>query len=374
MHAPRLVLLVALFTTSLAAAADDFADLKLAPHVEKLPSDRMGPFVKLGDGSLLTIDGTSAFTSRDGGKTWAESAAIFPQDEPFLISNERALLRKKNGVIVLAFMNLATRSKQYWVKETNEFTDDIRLDVWTVRSTDDGRTWTDAQRIQDGYCGAIRSMVEAADGTIVVEAQNILRNPSRHMTTAYTSRDDGKSWTPSQFVGPDGEKRPYFDIGGHGHHDGAIESCLAVLNDGRIWMLIRTGHDYFWQAFSHDNGATWTDIGRTTIDASSAPGQLLRLSDGRLVLVWNRLYPEGKTEYPRKELPWHKVPSSYHREELSLAFSGDDGKTWSKPTIIARRDPGKWVSYAYLFEPTPGELWVTTMQGGLRARIRTADF
>lgn len=366
--------LIVVLSSSLAVAVDPVAEPTLAPGVEKLPSDRMGPFLKLGDGSYLTVDGTSAFTSTDGGKTWNETAAIFPKDQPFLISNERALLRKKNGTIVLAFMNLATRSKQYWVKETNEFTDDIRLDVWTARSTDEGKTWTDAQCIQPGYCGAIRAMVEAADGTIVVESQNILRNPSRHMTTAYTSRDDGRTWAPSTFVGSDGEKRSYFDIGGHGHHDGAVESTIIPLTDGRIWMLIRTGHDFFWQAFSKDNGATWTDIGPTTIDASSAPGQLHRLADGRLVLFWNRLYPEGKTEYERKGMPHHKVPSSYHREELSMAFSSDDGKTWTKPTIVARSGPGLRVSYPYLFEPTPGELWITTMQGGLRARIKTADF
>lgn len=371
MHRFAPVLLLCLAST---AAAQNAADLQLAPNVEPLPSDRMGPFIKLGDGSFLTVDGTGAFTSRDGGKTWEETAAIFPKDGEFLISNERALLRKKNGVIVLAFMNLKARSKKYWVPETNEFPSDIQLDVWSVRSTDEGKTWTDATIVQSGYCGAIRAMVEAPDGTIVLESQNILRDPSRHMTTAYTSADDGKTWTPAMFDSADGKKLPYFDIGGHGHHDGAVESTLIPLTDGRIWMLIRTGHDYFWQAFSSDNGATWKDIGRTDIDASSSPGQLHRLADGRLVLLWNRLYPEGQTEYDRKGMPHHKVPASYHREELSMAFSADDGKTWSKPTAIARAPKGKRASYPYLFEPTPGELWITTMQGGLRAKIDVEKF
>jgi hypothetical protein len=330
----------------------------------------MGPFVKLGDGSFLTVDGTSAFTSRDGGKTWRESAAVLPK-EGFLISNERALLRKKSGVIVLAFMNLATRSKTYWVPATNEFPDDIKLDVWSVRSRDDGATWDEPVLVQKGYCGAIRAMVEAADGSIVLAAQNILRNPSRHMATCYTSGDDGTTWAPSMFVTADGAKLPYFDIGGHGHHDGAVEATLAPLKNGRLWMLIRTGHDYFWEATSNDNGLTWVDIRKSDIDASSSPGQLLRLADGRLVLLWNRLYPEGKTEYERKGMPWHKVPATYHREELSIAFSSDDGRTWTKPKVVARAPAGKRASYPYLFEPTPGELWITTMQGGVRAKLNT---
>jgi len=365
---------VALVVASTVVSAQTSSEPQLSPMLQKLPSDRMGPIVKLADGSYLTVDGTSAFTSTDGGATWTELAAILPS-EGFKISNERALLRKRNGTLVLAFMNLATRSKEYWVKETNEFPADIRLEVWAVRSTDEGRTWTDAQCVQrDGYCGAIRTMIEAADGTIVLGAQNIVRDPSRHVITAYRSTDDGRSWQPATFQDEHGKLGPHFDIGGHGHHDGAIEPTMIALKDGRLWMLIRTGHDFFWQTYSADHGATWSFPQKSEIGASSAPGMLHRLADGRIALVWNRLYPEGKNDYERKEMPWHKVPSCYHREELSLATSGDEGATWSKPTVIARRGPGQWVSYPYLFEPTPGELWITTMQGGLRAKMAANDF
>lgn len=35
--------------------------------------------------------------------------------------------------------------------------------------------------------------------------------------------------------------------------------------------------------------------------------------------------------------------------------------------------PGGRVSYPYLYERRPGELWITTMQGGLRMKLRVAD-
>jgi hypothetical protein len=365
--------LVGITTLATAGAEEPPADLKLAPQLEKLPTDRMGPFVKLPDGAYLTVDGTFAFISRDEGKTWTQGAAILPK-EGFQISNERALLRKKNGTLVLAFMNLATRGKQYWVKETNSFPADINLETWAVRSTDDGKTWKDAQCIAKGYCGAIRSMVEAADGTIVLGAQNIALTPAHHVLTGFTSPDDGHTWHPSSFTDPKGNKAPQLDLGGHGHHDGLVEPTLITLKDGRIWMLVRTGLDYFLEIFSSDSGVTWGPSRFSQIDASAAPGMLHRMADGRILLVWNRLYPEGKTEYPRRGLPWHTVPASYHREELSLAFSSDEGATWSTPKIVARRDSGKWVSYPYLFEPSPGHLWLTTMQGGLRAHFKAADF
>ncbi len=69
---------------------------------------------------------------------------------------------------------------------------------------------------------------------------------------------------------------------------------------------------------------------------------------------------------------WSEVPVSNHREELSIALSEDDGKSFTKPTVIARQRGG-WLSYPRIFENRPGELWLTTMQGGLRLRLSEAD-
>ena len=40
--------------------------------------------------------------------------------------------------------------------------------------------------------------------------------------------------------------------------------------------------------------------------------------------------------------------------------------------MILARQKGKWLSYAYVFEPKPGVLWITTMQGGLRLEVDEA--
>jgi len=63
------------------------------------------------------------------------------------------------------------------------------------------------------------------------------------------------------------------------------------------------------------------------------------------------------------------VPASWHREELSLAFSEDDGASWSEPVVVLRVQRGAGASYPYMFEPTPGELWLCT-RFGERAALR----
>ena len=102
-----------------------------------------------------------------------------------------------------------------------------------------------------------------------------------------------------------------------------------------------------------------------------------------MILVWNRRFPEGTDQYPSRggDRQWSEVAASNHREELSISFSENDGNTWSEPIVIAKvgenqkADPTyKWVSYPYVFERNPGELWVTTMQGGLRVKFNEKDF
>jgi hypothetical protein len=109
------------------------------------------------------------------------------------------------------------------------------------------------------------------------------------------------------------------------------------MSDGRLLMLIRTSLDQFWQAISEDDGKYWRIIQPSGIDASHSPGYLLRLSNGQLTLVWNRLNPEERV-FEKTLKPHHtEFPSSWHREELSIAFSNDDGKTWTKPIVLARQ-------------------------------------
>jgi hypothetical protein len=140
-----------------------------------------------------------------------------------------------------------------------------------------------------------------------------------------------------------------------------------------MWLLLRSAYDELYSSYSGDGGVTWTKVQPSGIDASDGPPILGRLDDGRIVLLWNRLYPEGKTSFARRggnDRTERMV--STHREELSLSLSSDEGQTWTKPVVLGRKKDSR-VAYPYVFEPRPGYLWATTMQGGLKIGFELAD-
>ena len=72
-------------------------------------------------------------------------------------------------------------------------------------------------------------------------------------------------------------------------------------------------------------------------------------------------------------IPFSERTVSWMREELSIAFSSDDGRSWAGPTVVARQR-GVWLSYPFVLERRPGEIWITTMQGLLQFSLNESDF
>lgn len=327
------------------------------PLCKPLAVVKNGPFVELGDGSLMTVDNDGARISKDDGATWSDPQPVYSGVKMGHVGHVGQILRTRDDALVVVYLDFNTR-RWDWddAKGAPRTPDACRLEVWAIRSTDGGRTWVDQQRLLDGYNADFTGFLQTRSGRIVVTLEHLVADPAHWAVCSFVSDDDGKTWQRSNWI----------DLGGHGHHDGATEPTAVELSDGRLLMLIRTSLDRFWEAYSYDQGRYWRVIQPSPIDASSAPGHLIRLRSGRLALAWNRLGPQGQTPSLEKSLtktpkpsPASEVPASWHREELSLAFSEDDGTSWTKPIAIAREKGGQ-VAYPYLFERRPGELWVFT--------------
>lgn len=299
-------------------------------HDTKHPAVLGPALIKLDDGAVMSVYSTptsyggkpgecyiAARTTRDGGQTWESEREITRLPEGR--SAHPTAFRARDGSSHVFFLGYKQHA---WDRETENPTENTRSDLWTVRSNDDGKSWSQPQMIFKGYSGSTNGAEETSDGNLVVPFSHYVADPGRLVSRTVVSQDGGKTWKPGNKI----------DIGGAGDHAGAVEPCVIELTDKRLWMVIRTARKFFWESFSKDGGLTWSEAEPTTIRSSHSPGHVIRMADGRLALAWN---PDG-------------------RRELCLAFSKDEGRTWTDSVVVARGS----TTYPFILENKPGELWV----------------
>lgn len=334
----------------------------LHPKVTPLEVEPLGPFTRNSNGELVGIHNEQAWISADDGKTW-QAYPIFSSSD-VSCSNSRSLVCLKSGVLLLSFANTA----QYhfnWRRKVNLPTKNSYLHHWVVRSLDGGRSWQEPVPVLKGYAAAMTTAIQLSSGEVVMTTQNMDYDNGRHYALSLVSQDEGLSWQTSN----------HLDIGGRGHHGGCYEGTLTELKDGRLWYCIRTNQGWFWDAYSSDKGLSWTTL-QPGLPASSSPGMLTRLQSGRLMLTYNPLTPilsdrELEARHFRGGL-FSEVKASWFREELAVRFSDDEGRNWSDPVVVAQCE-GAWLSYPYVCEVRPGEIWMTTMQSELKISFAESD-
>ncbi len=348
----------------LALAAAEPVTPQLHPRATSLTGAPQGPFVRNAAGAIWGFVPTGGIVSTDEGRTW--ETRPFLDATRFASRPERAAHRTRTGVLVHAFLNDKERAFK-WDDARGGPQEGCRLPVYLTRSTDDGATWSTPQLIQDGWCGAVRQIVELPTGRLVLISQLAQAHPARHVTLTHVSDDAGATWRAGEPI----------DLGAAGNystalkgirgstHGGAIEGTALVRTGGDVKLYLRTPLGGFFESTSRD-GLKWTAPIPSPIEASDSPGMLARLASGRVVLAWNRFRDP--------------VALTGRREQLSLAVSENEGVTWTIPHVIAdhrtpagAREGQHWISYPYIFEPSAGVLWISTMQGPLRIALHEAD-
>jgi len=275
--------------------------------------------------------------SSDDGRTWSEPQAAFefpPERSAFL--SPGAILLDRDGAIHCFGLRYQAFVVDDW--------DATQSALFHVMSADGGHTWTAPQDCDFGaqYTGASNCAIQLVSGRILAPISYY----SQHTTARFVSRitlsdDGGKTWRPSR-----GEC--VVDTGGGAAESGACEPVALQLADGRVWMLIRTQGGTQYEAWSSDDGDTWTEPAPSRFVSSNAPVHMTRLRDGRIALVWqNCMGPVGV---------------SYDRQILAAAISDDDGRTWRGYREIVRageRGAAEQVTYPWVCEAPDGKLLVS---------------
>ncbi len=298
---------------------------------------RLGWIIRLPDGRLMSwwtggkefaetiedaesVEKAFARYSSDNGYTWSEPEVLFEFPKgPGLYAGD-AILSDRDGAIHLFGIHYFSRAKS---------------PVFHVMSSDGGKTWTPPQDVPFGheYCGCMNSVFQLSSGRLVVPIGYRSSRPHGWFDLTMSLSDDGgKTWRPSR-------EEPSLD------HVSIDEAVGVELKDGRLWLLLRTGRGYLYEAFSPD-GETWTKAQPTRFVSPSAPAGAVRLRDGRIVVAWtNSLKPKH----------------TFNRLVLAAAISADEGKTWQgyREIVRTKMATGRpWVCYPWLTESTDGDILV----------------
>lgn len=158
---------------------------------------------------------------------------------------------------------------------------------------------------------------------------------------------------------------------------GRVHGSIVVSADGQgLLQFFRSRlADRIYRSCADVDGQNWSEPEPVFLPNNNSSIQALRLSSGRLAMIYNRFCFEPDPDHPQS---WGEAHWPRTRWPLSLALSEDDGLTWpwirDLDTGLGFCGTANWslngqLAYPTLLEGLPGELHLAYSWAG-RAAIR----
>ena len=285
---------------------------------------------------------TQMVRSSDNGESWTEPETI--NNSP-LDDRDPGIVETTNGTLILSwFTSLAFEDEKYfsrvpdedkdsWKHHTEKISPESRKEWkgnWVRRSTDGGKTWENP----------FRTNVSSPHGPIVVDDGRLLyvgrgKMDGNVIIGVEESTDDGKSWQLISTIPlATGESM-----------DDYVEPHMIQAKSGKLVVMIRYHEEdmlkwHMRQSESLDGGQTWSIFHPTSIWGH--PPHLIRLADGRLLVV-----------YGRRILPYGERG----------CISSDEGETWDvEHEIDLSRAPNGDLGYPASVQLDDGSIFTVYYQ------------
>jgi hypothetical protein len=203
-----------------------------------------------------------------------------------------------------------------------------------VVSYDGGRSFRDRRRLPEGIDGPVRGKPTLlADGSLLCPSSTEHDDDWRFHFERLSDLNHpelGSSWERFEPA-----EQPFQ----------VIQPTLLRLADGRLQAMFRSKEERIVQAFSADEGRSWTELEASSLPNNNSGIEALTLADGRHLLLYNHLAGEGRED------GWGK------RNILNLAIS-DDGREWKAAAIVEKADSGEF-SYPAMIQARDGLVHMT---------------
>ena len=216
------------------------------------------------------------------------------------------LFRSPNGALIL-FYKVGPSPSEWW--------------GLLKRSSDDGVTWSAAERLPAGFLGPIKNKpVLLADGTLLCGSST--EHDGWRVQLERTG-DLGKTWKKTA---------PLND----GRTLGLIQPTIFSHPHGKLQILCRSQQKYIIELWSDDDGLSWTAPRNTSLVNPNSGIDGVTLHDGKALLVYNH--------------------TERGRSPLNVAVSSD-GKVWSA-ALVLENTPGEF-SYPAVIQTNDRQVHVT---------------
>jgi len=212
--------------------------------------------------------------------------------------------------------------------------------TYWMKSSDNGLTWSTPLELvpgDEGGRGPVKNKpILLSDGAWLAPAST---EAGAWRCFVDRSEDGGKTWSRSADFDAGVVEPP---------RKGIIQPTLWESAPGKVHALMRGDGGHIVRADSEDGGRTWTPAHETSLPNNNSGIDLVRLRDGRLLLVYNPVAENWGLRTP-----------------LDLAMSGDNGATWK--TLAHLEDQEGEYSYPAIVETSEG---VAVSYTWRRERIR----
>ena len=286
-------------------------------------------WVQLADGKVLLSGGREFRISEDEGSTWSEP--FYGKDEKGSRVSPEALVRLSGKAI-----GMVTRESA----PGNSYGSELLF----RRSDDTGKTWSSSVSINSKGSSAFMLqdvLLRTDSGRIILPVYLIIGqggdfgwhmeeqpfvggfvngnfvstdahfyDPHFGASYVFFSDDDGKSWQRNR----DGELFILLNEGSR--IESTFEPSVAEVAPGKLLMLMRSRLGRYFQAWSQDNGETWTRPQPTQLAGTQAPAQIRTFKNtGHLLCIFTQQSSE-------------EVRKGFIRTRLSSGVSRTGGRLW----------------------------------------------
>jgi Neuraminidase (sialidase) len=269
------------------------------PVAYRMQNGEIGVVIRGGAMHLGRAGRLDFVKSADEGLTWSKSVVVL---DTGLDDRNPAFGQAQDGTLVVS----AFRYDKYTPDGRHDACSKNPSDVLLVYSRDNGKTWSAPRRFpmrNFAWLSPYGRILTLDDGAMVLHCygnaiplpgdKDIVEDEERNASYLFRSEDGGQTWSEPVRIALD------------------YNETSVIPLDSKHWVAaLRSNVKGQFSAVSHsfDGGKTWTEPVQVTL-TSEHPPDLLRLSDGRILMVFGE----------RNE------PYGVH-----ALLSSDGGKTWDK--------------------------------------------